>query len=161
MIVVSDTSPLSNLFVIGRLDLLQKLYSRIIVPGAVMDELLELEKRGVDLTAIKSASWIEIKLLPSREMVDELLLQVDLGEAEAIILAKSLQADWLLIDETKGRNIAKLQGLHIIGLLGVILQAKNKGYVTNVKDLLNELVSKARFRVSDELREKFLELAGE
>lgn len=48
MIVVSDTSPLSNLFVINRLDLLQKLYNRIIIPSAVMNELLELEKRGID-----------------------------------------------------------------------------------------------------------------
>jgi predicted nucleic acid-binding protein len=60
MIVVSDTSPLSNLFTIGRLDLLQLLYGKIIIPGAVMNELLELENRGIDLSPIKAAQWIEI-----------------------------------------------------------------------------------------------------
>ena len=54
MIIVSDTSPLSNLFIIQRLDLLQQLYGKIIIPEAVMNELLELEKRGIDLSSIKT-----------------------------------------------------------------------------------------------------------
>jgi hypothetical protein len=86
---------------------------------------------------------------------------LDLGEAEAIILADNLHADWLLIDEALGRNIAKLHGLHIVGLLGVLLLAKQKGFITEVKPLPDDLINKARFRVSDELYQKILHSAGE
>jgi predicted nucleic acid-binding protein len=161
MLIVSDTSPLSNLFMIGKLDILEKLYDKIIIPGAVMDELLELEKRGIDLSPITFATWIEIVSIQKRESVNKLLDDLDLGEAEAIILAESLHADWLLIDETKGRNIARLHGLRIVGLLGILLLAKEKGVILHIKDLLDDLIKKAKFRVSDELYQKMILAAGE
>ena len=161
MIVVSDTSPLSNLFIIQRLDLLEKLYGRIIVPEAVMTELLELENRGIDLSPVKNARWIEVVKINERHEVNKLLDDLDLGEAEAIVLAETLHADWLLIDETKGRNIAKLHGLHIVGLLGILLLAKEKGYTPSVKLLLDDLIAKAKFRVGDELYQKVILTAGE
>jgi predicted nucleic acid-binding protein len=110
MIVVSDTSPLSNLFIIDQLGLLEKLYGRIIVPEAVMNELLVLEERGIDLSPIKNAKWIEVMTIKERGEINKLLADLDIGEAEAIVLAESLHADWLLMDETKGRHIAKSHG---------------------------------------------------
>ncbi len=109
MIVVSDTSPISALFRIGELHLLPQLYGEIIVPFAVMGELLELEKSGVDIGLIKQATWLVSIKVKEQKQVDHLLLDLDVGEAEAIILAKELNADWLLIDESKGRKHAKIE----------------------------------------------------
>ena len=161
MIVVSDTSPLSNLFIIGRLDLLHQLFEKIVVPTAVMNELLELEKRGIDLSLIRNAPWIEVVEVKHKDSIQKLLIDLDRGEAEAIVLAESMHADWLLIDETKGRNIAKLHGLRIVGLLGILLLAKEKGLISSVKPLITELISKAKFRIDDGLYHKIISLAQE
>jgi hypothetical protein len=161
MIIVSDTSPLSNLFIIQQLQLLEKLYGKVIIPGAVMNELLQLEKRRIDLSSIKNAKWIEVIDVSDRPLVDELSQDLDVGEAEAIVLAEMLHADWLLMDETKGRSIAKTQGLHIVGLLGVLLLAKEKGHILSVKELLNDLINKAKFRVGEELYNRIIEMSGE
>jgi predicted nucleic acid-binding protein len=161
MIVVSDTSPLSNLFIIQKLDILKQLYGKVVVPEAVMNELLELEKRGFDLSPVKNAEWINVVAVSHKQELSALLTQLDLGEAEAIVLATELNADWLLMDEAKGRNIAKLQGLHIVGLLGVLLLAKEKGLVAGIKSLMDDLIGKAKFRISDELYQKVISAAGE
>ena len=73
MIVVSDTSPLSNMFLIQKLDLLKQLYKKVIVPDAVMTELLELEKQGIDLSPIKKADWIEIVTVEQSQDLYKLL----------------------------------------------------------------------------------------
>ena len=161
MIVVSDTSPLSNLFIIGRLELLHQLFEKIVVPTAVMNELLELEKRGIDLSLIRNAPWIEVVEVKHKDSIQKLLIDLDRGEAEAIVLAESMHADWLLIDETKGRNIAKLHGLRIVGLLGILLLAKEKRLISNVKPLITELIIKAKFRIDDGLYHKVISLAQE
>jgi len=161
MIVVSDTSPLSNFLVVNHLNLLKTLYGEIIIPEAVMQELLELEKRRIDLSIIKNSTWIKVLPVEDKKAVKALLPEVDLGEAEAITLAKQLKADWLLMDETKGRRIAEAEGLHVIGLLGTLLLAKKKGMLKEIKSILDEIISKAKFRISKELYERVLALAGE
>lgn len=161
MIVVSDTSLISALFRIGELHLLPRLYGEIIVPFAVMGELLELEKSGVDIGLIKQATWLVSIKVKEQKQVDHLLQDLDVGEAEAIILAKELNADWLLIDESKGRKHAKIEGLHVIGLLGVFLLAKENGVITDVKPYVQKLISIANFRITNELFERILFLAKE
>jgi len=161
MIVVSDTSPLSNFMVVNRLHLLKELYGEIIIPEAVMRELLELEKRSIDLSFIKNSAWIKVLPVQDEKGIQALLKEVDLGEAEAILLAKQLKADWLLMDETKGRRIAETEGLHIIGLLGTLLLAKKQGLLKEIKSILDEIISKAKLRVSKELYERVMTLAGE
>ena len=131
------------------------------MPKAVMDELLALEKFNINIDTIKHSEWIKTIEVTERRFVDELLVDLDLGEAEAIVLAKMLNADWLLIDEVKGRDIAKKSGLRPIGLLGVLLLAKKEGVVNNVKSFIDRLVSKARFRISKELYDRILLLANE
>jgi predicted nucleic acid-binding protein len=161
MIVVSDTSPLSGLFFIDQLHLLEKLYGKVVIPKAVMTELLELEKRGINLSAIKEAEWIEVVELRDRRKVDELSGDLDIGEAESIVLAGMLNADWLLIDEAKGRSIAKTKGLQIVGLLGILLLAKEQGIILSVKSLLDGLMEKAKFRLNTELYNRIIAAAGE
>jgi uncharacterized protein len=161
MIVVSDTSPVSNLFMIDELDLLRKVYNEIFLPKAVMEELLVLENFGLNIHSIKQANWIKSIEVTERITVNKLLSDLDLGEAEAIVLAKTLNADWILIDETKGRTIAKSSGLQTIGLLGVFLFAKEQGIIKEVKPYVEQLITKAKFRISQDLFDRILFFADE
>jgi len=150
MIVVSDTSCISNLLFINELDLLQKIYSKKFIPLAVYNEILALEKSGKDLNYLKSREWIlvekdftrNISLLPPKN--------IDAGEAEAIDLAIYLKADRLLIDERKGSIFAKELGITTIGLLGILKIAKENHFISSVKKLLDQLIDN-NFWLSNEL----------
>ncbi len=161
MIVVSDTSVISNLYLIGHLDLLQKLFTTIIIPQKVHNELLELRQFGVDVQPIVGAIYIKVQTPENQALVREFLLNIDEGEAQAIVLAKEIGADLLLIDELKGRAIAEQQGLKITGLLGVLLQAKQHGFLPVVKPILERLRDEANFFLSDRLFSQIVQLAGE
>jgi len=161
MIVVSDTSVISNLYLVGHLDLLQKLFTTIIIPQKVHDELLELQQFGVDVQSIVKAEYINVQTPENQALVSEFLLTIDEGEAQAIALAKEIGADLLLIDELKGRAIAERQGLKITGLLGVLLRAKQQGLLPVVKPVLERLRDEANFFLSDRLFLQIEQLAGE
>ncbi|MBA3922625.1 MAG: DUF3368 domain-containing protein [Nostocaceae cyanobacterium] len=89
------------------------------------------------------------------------MLSVDLGEAEAIILALELKADLLLMDERRGRALATNYGLNVTGLLGVLLQGKRNGFIPAVKPLMDQLIEEVNFRVSSQLYSTILQTAGE
>ncbi len=103
MIVVSDTTIISSLYKIGRLDLLPVAFPKVIIPVSVFEELKELESFGYDISAIVNAIGISIQAASDREMVLALSQSLDLGESEAISLAKEIGADLLLIDEYEER----------------------------------------------------------
>jgi hypothetical protein len=86
---------------------------------------------------------------------------LDPGEAEAIALAAEIGPDILLLDERRARKVAARMGLKVIGLLGVVLEAKRKGFIRRVQPLLDEVVAKAGFWVSARLYARVLEEAGE
>lgn len=162
MVIVSDTSAISNLFKIGQLELLHQVFGRIVLPTIVMQELLELEKRGVDLTEIKTAKWIEVAAVKNSAFADSLQkFMLDAGESQAIALAKELAADYLIMDEALGRKVAENQGLKVIGILGVLRDAKRLGLITAVKPLMDELRTVARFRISESLYNLILTETGE
>lgn len=157
MIVVSDTSPLLNLAVIGQLELLHLLYGDI--PQAVYDELVDTGADMPGSNTIQSTSWITVKHVENRLLVASLKLQLDEGEAEA--LATELEADLLLVDERKARAVADHLGLKFTGLLGVLVEAKYKEHIANIKPLLNLLISQAGFWIAPTLYEYILETVGE
>ena len=86
---------------------------------------------------------------------------VDCGEAEAIALAEELHADCLLIDERKGRRLAKQQGVPVIGLLGVVLMGKRAGEIRSARGLLDQLDREAGIYLTDELKNAALKSVGE
>jgi predicted nucleic acid-binding protein len=106
LIVVSDTSPILNLARIGRLELLQLLYHQILIPDAVYRELTDSKRDlppAIDLT---SMSWLMVVAAANQNRVQDVLENLDPGEAEAIVLAIELRADLLLVDERRGRRNA-------------------------------------------------------
>ena len=108
MIVVSDTSPITNLAAISHLDLLQHLYGFIIIPIAVYDEMVRVDKIVPGALEVQNYSWIKTQKIINTQQVKALRESqenIDLGEAEAIILALELKADLLLMDERRGRVV--------------------------------------------------------
>lgn len=101
MIVVSDTSPLSGLAIVGYLPLLQQLYERVLIPSAVADELIRGGEDDDRISQVLSLSWIEVRQPNDLQQVAllETDCNLDRGEAQAITLALELGADELLIDE--------------------------------------------------------------
>ena len=124
MIVISDTTALTNLLKIDRVVLLKDVFGEILIPKAVEEELRKVEHHEKFLA---SCNWIRVAEPENRLEVTLLLAVLGRGEAEAIILAKERQADFLIMDELKGRNKAKSYGLKIIGLLGILIEAKRTG----------------------------------
>ena len=160
MIVVSDTSCISNLLLIGQIDLLQKIYSEIFIPLAVYNEILMLEKSGKDLSYFKSRNWIIIKKDFTRNISLSPPKNIDAGEAEAIDLAIYLKADRLLIDERKGSVLVKELGIITIGLLGVLKIAKENHLILSVQKLLDQLIEN-NFWLSNELYNTVLKSVNE
>lgn len=153
MIVVSDTSPITALLQIGRIELLASIYGEVFIPRAVSEEL-----------AVVHAALPEfVHVLPVTDTAyrSRLLLELDEGEAEGIVLAKELKADELLMDEKEGRRVAEREGLHVIGLLGVLLDAKLRGMLPSLRDAIEQLEREAHFYIAQELKDTILREAGE
>ena len=160
MVVASNTSPIMNLTAVEQLVLLQQLYAKVIIPQAVYEELV-IGGEQPGSTEVQTFGWIETKSVTDQTLVTALLGELDRGEAEAIALAKELQAERLLLDERRGRAVAFRFGLRVTGVLGVLIEAKRKGHLQIVKPVLDALVAEAGFWVSPQLYRRVLQAAGE
>ncbi|HMV46087.1 MAG TPA: DUF3368 domain-containing protein [Leptospiraceae bacterium] len=161
MIVVSDTSPISNLIVIGNLNILITLFQDIYIPPKVFAEILRLEEFNINVSEIKNSNSIKIKSASNAQLIQDLKETLNEGESEAIALAKELEADYILIDERKGRKIAEQMGIKSIGLLGILLKAKEKRVFERIAPILNALREEAGFWISDILYHDILMQANE
>ncbi|GAB3642306.1 DUF3368 domain-containing protein [Spirosoma arcticum] len=161
MVVVSDTTTLSNLLLIGHIDLLQKLYGSISIPTAVRDELRNLVSYRTQVDEFLDQPWVAVHSVRQGEYPLLLRQQLDIGEAEAIALAVEMNAGLLIVDELKGRAVAKSLGLVVIGTLGILVTAKREGLISQVGPVLNQLRSNAGFWVSDSLQRQVLESVNE
>ncbi|WP_414756275.1 DUF3368 domain-containing protein [Anabaena sp. CCY 9910] len=164
MIIVSDTSPITNLAAIGQLDLLRQLYGSVIIPKAVYNEMVGVNKIVPGAVEVQTLSWIQTQTVINSLQVTEIQENnesIHLGEAEAIILSLEMKADLLLMDERRGRIVATNYGINVTGLLGVLLQAKKQGLIPVIKPLIDQLITQADFRVSPQLYTIVLEASNE
>jgi predicted nucleic acid-binding protein len=136
---------------------LPSLYGDIVIPHAVEHEL----HAAPELHAVFDWSLIRVVTPVSTPRVEALLRELDRGESEAIIVALELGADLLLIDERTGRDVAKRLGLRRTGLVGVLLDAKNRGLLDSVAEDLDRLVAQTTFRIHPTVRTEALRLANE
>ncbi len=163
MLAVSNTSPISNLAHIERLDLLRPQFPLLLIPGAVSVELSAHPDPAAS-AAIHGAvqdGWIRVAPVVDSPMLRMLRAQVHRGEAEAIALAAELQASMVIIDELEGRGLAVNAGLSVTGTLGVLLKAKRAGLIDVVKPEIVKLRDIARFFIAPALEAKVLAASGE
>jgi predicted nucleic acid-binding protein len=161
MIVVSNTSPITNLALVGQIDLLQQLYSGICIPQAVSQEIAVIAPRLAGTTDLLNLNWIQTRQVTNHTLVDSLRLELDDGEAEAIALAVELNADLVLLDERRGRAAASRLGIKCVGLLGALVEAKYISLIPTIKPILDDLIVGAGFWISQGLYEHVLQTVGE
>lgn len=158
--VISNSSPLIHLSKIGELTLLRYFFDEIIVPEAVYRECVIEGKEREDAKRIKKAKWIKVARIKNTDLKKALMMVLDGGEAEAIVLALEKSADLILLDEYEARKVARNYALDIAGTIGVLLKAKYAGKITTVKDALKKLKDTG-FWLSGNLYTQILKKAGE
>ncbi len=158
MDIVADSSPLISLAMLNKLFILEHIFDEILIPMAVYDEITKINKPH--FKELKEFATNRVKKIQNILAVQLLQKELDTGEAEAIVLAIENNITDILIDEYKGRKIAKVQNLSPIGTIGVLLQSKNKGLLKEVKPELDKLIANHQ-RISKELYNTALKLANE
>ncbi len=161
MIVVSNSSPLITLAKIRKLNILKELFGQIIIPKSVWVEVVEKGRGKPGAEEVEKASWIKVEDAKDKLGVEILKGEVEIGEAEAIVLARELNADFLIMDERIPRIIAKSLGLKVIGSLAILYIAKKKGLI---EEEFDELVKELRLkgiRFSDDVLEKLRQMYSE
>lgn len=157
MKVVVNTTPIISLAAINHLHLLEKLFGKIIIAEAVYQEIKAKQSHAYHEI---DSSFIEVQKIQGDLYRGLLLNQLDSGEAETIILAKEIDADFVIIDENLGYKFANNSGLTAIRTLSLLLKAKEKNIVSEIKPLLDEMILKGRW-YSDRVYQAFLKQAGE
>jgi predicted nucleic acid-binding protein len=161
MTVVSNTTPLIGLASIQKFELLKQLFGEIHIPQAVYNEaVVKGHEEGGAKNEVSEASWIKVVSVKDKLAVKVLLDELDDGEAETIILAEELAADWVLMDERKGRRKLAELGIQKIGTVGILLKAKKIGLLEEIKPYLFRLRERG-FSISQYVIDVVIEQAGE
>jgi predicted nucleic acid-binding protein len=147
-IIISDTSCLIALSNIGMLHIIKDLYEEIIITSEVKAEFGEI-----------LPDWIIVMQVRDKLKQADIEKRLDKGEASSIALALEIPNTILIIDEIKGRNIAKSVNIEIIGTIGILLLASNKGLINDVISVILKLTNNG-FRLSDKLLDKIIEKYG-
>ena len=158
MLVVSNTSAILNLAIIDRLSLIREQFTTITIPKGVLEEL----RVGENLPGSKKIlEALDVKWLQVEEVQDSAILRIlkrelDAGEAEAIALALETRAQWVLLDESEARRIAKDLGLKVTGVLGILLRACRQKRIPSLRTEMERLREKVGFFIADHLIEDLL-----
>lgn len=160
MKVVCNSSTLIALARIGHLDILEKEVKSLLIPRAVYEEVVVkgMDKPGA--VEIREAKWIEERDVHNRELVMGFNTVLDLGESEAIVLAKEINADLLILDDEEARKKALSEGIRVAGLLAILIQAKKRGTIKKVKPFLEALKDNGFF-IREELYYQTIQEAEE
>jgi uncharacterized protein len=153
MIVVADASPLIALARIGRLDLLRTMFGKLLLPEAVWREVVAAGLDRAGAGTVIHADWIERRQIGDAGLVALLCRDLGAGESEAIVLAREVGGDLVLIDERTGRTAAKRLGLRVTGLVGVLIAARERGLLPDAVAVMDDLHRRAGFWLSEELRQ--------
>ena len=136
--MIADTTPIISLMKADKLDLLQKLFGKVMIPEAVFRELTENKNFGREAAVIRTCKYIQVVQVRNQEKVNVLrrTTGLDAGESESIVMTDEHQADLLLIDEQKGRRIAKRMGINITGTIGLLIYGYDNEILTGTEILL-------------------------
>lgn len=154
MIIVADTSPINYLVLLKEIEILPKIYGRVVIPKAVQQELLQpAAPDEVRAWAADAPGWLEIRT--PTNTADPALGNLDPGERDAILLAAELHADRLIVDDRAGRKLAEQRGIPVMGTLGVLKEASMLGFLDLRAAVA--LLRSTSFHVSPEVLRSLLE----
>lgn len=140
MKVVCNSTPLIALSKIDLFDLLRDCFKKIYIPEEVYREVVIAGRNLYGAPEVENADWIETKEVMNKNAVHSLCINLHKGEAEAIILAKEINADLIIIDDLDGKKIAKMMGLTVTGTLGILIRSAPYKNI-NLKETLDKLCS--------------------
>lgn len=160
MIIISDTTPIISLLKIEKIELLRDLFGVVVVPVAVYNELTSNPNFRKEAQIVKDCLFIKKGEIKNFDSVNDLMRStgLDLGESKAIIFAEELKDTLLLIDESKGRIVAKNLGIKITGTIGLLLEAYDSNIIgkTDLLVYIKTLKDNNRF-ISENLYQKILD----
>lgn len=159
--VIVNTTPLINFSEIGHLNLLGELFEEITVPPAVIAELHGKADRFPLAAAVPSVAFLRVQVAANRSRIEEFRRELHAGEAECLALGLEHPGCWLLLDDVAARAVASRHGLRVIGTIGCLRLAKNRGLIPAIAPVLDQLQANARFWISASLRSRVLRDAGE
>jgi predicted nucleic acid-binding protein len=155
---------LVHLSAIQRFELLRHLYQTLLIPPAVWSEVTvagQGRHGAAELATAVNAGWIMLKAPDAMTLQRTELRTLDPGEAEALAVALDTNADLVLLDELRGRAVARTLGVRAIGTLGVLIEAKQRGLVPTLRGEIERLRQSSQLQLTPELEELALRLAGE
>jgi predicted nucleic acid-binding protein len=129
---VTNAGPLIHLSWIDHLHLLPALFAEVFAPLAVQNEVLRASPDVPGVLALREAfasDWLNVQAIADSSAMTQLMVDLDRGEAEAIVLMRETSADLLLLDERRARALAQREGLPITGTIGILRTARNRGLV--------------------------------
>jgi predicted nucleic acid-binding protein len=158
--VISNSSTIIHLAKINELTLLKEYYQTITIPAKVQKECIFEGEDRKEVEIIKGADWINVEHVKDQNLVKLLRTTLDDGESEAIALAVETGADLILLDDSDAREKARLFGLNITGIIGILLRAKSDGKIVSLKEKLTAL-KESGFWIGVELEKVLLSEAAE
>ena len=162
MKIVANSSVLIALSSIEQLELLKQCFDEdILIPNAVWDEVVVMGKGRAGAETVRKTAWLKRHAVQDTDYVHFLCADLDKGEAEAIVLARELKADVILLDEKAARSIADRLGLYVLGTVGLLMWARQQNHIPSLREQLDTLRDKGRFRLSQKLYRAVLTEVGE
>ena len=157
-LAVINTSPLLYLHQVGQLDVLPKLYSQIVAPIAVEQELAVGQASNINVPELSRLDWLQVQAVEPAAVPN--VIDLGRGEAEVIALGLKNPDSLLILDDQLGRKIAKFYQLRYTGTLGVLVKAKQSGYLEAIAPVITDLKKQGMW-LTDEIIATALNLAGE
>ncbi|MEI8203013.1 MAG: DUF3368 domain-containing protein [Bacteroidota bacterium] len=156
-IVVADSGPIYSLVLINKLSILDSLFSEVKIPEAVWNEIT-FDKTKSDYPVLYE--YFKDKTCKIAG-INELTFVMDYGESESLILFKEINADFLLIDDKKARNIAENFNINCIGTIGILIKAKERGLINKLKPIFETFLLNKRYYSVDLLNTILISIGEE
>jgi predicted nucleic acid-binding protein len=151
--VVADTSVLLSLTLLRQEGLLGKLFAKTLAPLEVEREFQRLAAEDTRFAGLEFPAFVEIQKADRPVNLPSAAIRLHAGEVSALILARSVRADFLLMDERAGRAVAAEMGQKTIGVLGLLIESKRRGLVASLEPLLDRLQREGGFWIAPQLRQ--------
>ncbi len=153
-IVVADTGALISLGLIDHIDLIEQIFGDFFIANAVWEDLIKYEISFLESNLIALLEK-HVVIIKSSNYLSAIM---DYGESESVILYKELKADFFLVDDNKARLIAESLNVNCIGSIGLLIKAKEKGIIDNLRPYFQKWIDKKRYfsvKQLNQILEKF------